>query len=85
MTLKTLCLFAAPLGAAALTVASVMGAPAAGLVTFEPHVIANSLRVREVGWYENPTWQRHTIVPEMRRTMQRRANGCISEWKTAPG
>jgi hypothetical protein len=28
-------------------------------------VIANSLSVSEVGWYENPTWQRHVIVPEM--------------------
>lgn len=89
MTLKTLCLLAVPLGAAALTVASVAGAPAAGPVTFEAHdiamkinggyavavadfnkdgkpdVIANSLSVREVGWYENPTWERHVIVAEM--------------------
>jgi hypothetical protein len=25
-------------------------------------VIANSLQVSEVAWYENPTWQRHVIV-----------------------
>lgn len=30
-------------------------------------VIANSLGVRELAWYENPTWQRHVIVSD---TMQ---------------
>ena len=35
-----------------------------------PDVIANSLQVSEVAWYENPadaagTWTRHVIVPEM--------------------
>ena len=28
-------------------------------------VIANSLQVQELAWYENPTWERHVIVPEM--------------------
>jgi hypothetical protein len=28
-------------------------------------VMPNSLAVNEVGWYENPGWQRHVIVPEM--------------------
>src|SRR5215470_13781407 len=28
-------------------------------------VIANSLQVPELAWYENPTWQRHVIVSEM--------------------
>jgi hypothetical protein len=28
-------------------------------------VITNSLQVQEVAWYENPSWQRHVIVPEM--------------------
>jgi hypothetical protein len=27
-------------------------------------VIANSLGVRELAWYENPTWQRHVIVSD---------------------
>ena len=27
-------------------------------------VIANSLQVQELGWYENPTWERHVIVTE---------------------
>lgn len=27
-------------------------------------VIANSLQVQEVAWYENPTWQRHVVVSE---------------------
>src|SRR5689334_24992525 len=30
-------------------------------------VIANSLGVRELAWYENPTWERHVIVSD---TMQ---------------
>ena len=30
-------------------------------------VIANSLQVNEVAWYENPSWMRHVIVPEMRQ------------------
>ena len=30
-------------------------------------VIANSLQVGEVAWYENPTWTRHMIVPEMQQ------------------
>ena len=29
-------------------------------------VIANSLSVAEVAWHENPTWERHVIVPRMR-------------------
>jgi hypothetical protein len=27
-------------------------------------VIANSLGVRELAWYENPTWQRHVVVAD---------------------
>jgi hypothetical protein len=27
-------------------------------------VVANSLQVQELAWYENPTWQRHVIVSE---------------------
>ncbi|HMF98878.1 MAG TPA: VCBS repeat-containing protein, partial [Vicinamibacterales bacterium] len=27
-------------------------------------VIANSLQQTGLGWYENPTWERHVIVPE---------------------
>ena len=27
-------------------------------------VIANSLAVQELAWYENPTWERHVIAPE---------------------
>jgi hypothetical protein len=30
----------------------------------KPDVIANSLSVSELAWYENPTWERHVIVPE---------------------
>jgi len=30
----------------------------------KPDVIANSLAVSELAWYENPTWARHVIVPE---------------------
>jgi hypothetical protein len=30
----------------------------------KPDVIANSLAVSELAWYENPTWERHVIVPE---------------------
>jgi hypothetical protein len=30
-------------------------------------VIANSLGVTELAWYENPTWQKHVIVAEMRQ------------------
>jgi hypothetical protein len=33
----------------------------------KPDVIANSLQATELAWYENPTWQRHIIVPEMRQ------------------
>jgi len=29
----------------------------------KPDVIANSLQVAELAWYENPTWERHVIVP----------------------
>src|SRR5262245_19022528 len=31
----------------------------------KPDVMANSLSVSEVAWYENPSWTRHVIVPEM--------------------
>src|SRR5215468_1969159 len=31
----------------------------------KPDVIANSLQVPELAWYENPTWQRHVIVADM--------------------
>jgi hypothetical protein len=30
----------------------------------KPDVIANSLAVQELAWYENPTWERHVIAPE---------------------
>jgi hypothetical protein len=30
----------------------------------KPDVIANSLAVAELAWYENPTWTRHVIAPE---------------------
>lgn len=33
----------------------------------KPDVIANSLAVNEVAWYENPSWTRHVIVPEARQ------------------
>jgi len=33
----------------------------------KPDVIANSLGVNEVAWYENPTWARHVIVSEARQ------------------
>jgi hypothetical protein len=33
----------------------------------KPDVIANSLGVHEVAWYENPTWARHVIVSEARQ------------------
>jgi hypothetical protein len=32
-------------------------------------VMANSLQVSEVAWYENPGWQRHVIVPEMQQVV----------------
>src|SRR5438477_9774486 len=27
-------------------------------------VIANSLSVQEIAWYENPTWERHVVVAQ---------------------
>src|SRR3954471_12738996 len=30
----------------------------------KPDVIANSLAVAELAWYENPSWTRHVIAPE---------------------
>ena len=30
----------------------------------KPDVIANSLAVKELAWYENPTWARHVIVQD---------------------
>jgi hypothetical protein len=30
----------------------------------KPDVIANSLALGELAWYENPTWARHVIAPE---------------------
>src|SRR5262245_34804924 len=30
----------------------------------KPDVIANSLAVSELAWYENPTWEKHVIAPE---------------------
>src|SRR5512134_1379750 len=35
----------------------------------KPDVIANSLSVSEVAWYENPTWARHIVVPEARQVV----------------
>jgi hypothetical protein len=37
-------------------------------------VIANSLSVAEMAWYENPTWQRHVIVPERRSIIMQAMN-----------
>jgi FG-GAP-like repeat/FG-GAP repeat len=33
----------------------------------KPDVIANSLAVNEVAWYENPTWTRHVVVSDARQ------------------
>src|SRR5215510_8143456 len=33
----------------------------------KPDVIANSLSVQEVAWYENPSWAKHVVVPEMQQ------------------
>ena len=30
----------------------------------KPDVIANSLQVQDLAWYENPTWTRHVVVAE---------------------
>ena len=30
----------------------------------KPDVIANSLQLQELAWYENPTWERHLIVAD---------------------
>src|SRR5207237_4239336 len=30
----------------------------------KPDVLANSLAVSELAWYENPTWERHVIVSQ---------------------
>src|SRR5215467_3845986 len=30
----------------------------------KPDVIANSLAVSELAWYENPTWEKHVIAPQ---------------------
>jgi hypothetical protein len=35
----------------------------------KPDVIANSLAVNEVAWYENPTWVRHVVVADARQVV----------------
>ena len=35
----------------------------------KPDVIANSLGVSEVAWYENPSWARHVIVSDARQVV----------------
>ncbi|HTM31956.1 MAG TPA: VCBS repeat-containing protein [Vicinamibacterales bacterium] len=35
----------------------------------KPDVIANSLGVSEVAWYENPSWARHVIVADVRQVV----------------
>ena len=35
----------------------------------KPDVVANSLSVNEVAWYENPTWVRHIVVPDARQVV----------------
>jgi hypothetical protein len=35
----------------------------------KPDVIANSLAVNEVAWYENPTWTRHVVVADTRQVV----------------
>jgi hypothetical protein len=35
----------------------------------KPDVIANSLGVSEVAWYENPSWTRHVIVADARQVV----------------
>ena len=32
----------------------------------KPDVIANSLAVAELAWYENPGWQRHVVIRDMK-------------------
>src|SRR5205807_5566117 len=38
--------------------------PYTTLFRSKPDVIANSLAVAELAWYENPTWERHVIASE---------------------
>lgn len=35
----------------------------------KPDVIANSLSVNDVAWYENPTWARHVVVADARQVV----------------
>lgn len=35
----------------------------------KPDVIANSLSVSEVAWYENPSWTRHVVVADARQVV----------------
>jgi len=35
----------------------------------KPDVIANSISVNDVAWYENPTWARHVIVADARQVV----------------
>ena len=95
MTLKTMCLFAAPLDAAALTGASVAGAPVAGPVTFETGdidmrfnggyavAVADFNKDGKLDVIANSLSVREVGCYEMRRTTQPRADGCINVWKTA--
>jgi hypothetical protein len=40
----------------------------------KPDVIANSLAVGELAWYENPSWARHVIAPEQQIVNQAMAD-----------
>jgi hypothetical protein len=39
-----------------------------------PDVMANSLAVNEVAWYENPSWARHVIVADARQVVNQAMN-----------
>ncbi|MEZ5286321.1 MAG: VCBS repeat-containing protein [Vicinamibacterales bacterium] len=51
--------------------ANVRGGYAVAVADFDKNgtldVIANSLSINEVAWYENPGWARHVIVPDVRQ------------------
>src|SRR5205814_10105941 len=37
----------------------------------KPDVIANSLAVAELAWYENPTWARHVIAADIQQIVNK--------------
>ena len=39
----------------------------------KPDVIANSLQVQELAWYENPAWTRHVVVAETQQIVNQAA------------